>query len=93
MLFPKNPKIPSNNTDVAAERNIGRPPQAGAAAHACTEFAVRKSPHREFRPLRHSPLLFRAFNARLPASELSPPRGEAARRTKGARGELFPPLP
>ena len=51
----KNLEIPTNNTDVAAKRNIGRPRQAGAAAHACTEIAARNAPCRAFRPWRHSP--------------------------------------
>ena len=43
-LSRKNLEIPTNNTDVAAKRNIGRPRQAGAAAHACTEIAARNAP-------------------------------------------------
>ena len=33
----------------------------------------------------------RVLEARLPVSGQRPPRGEAARRTRGERGELFPP--
>ena len=62
----------------------------GRRAHACTEMAVRKAPAGT---CGHGvTLLFSClFEARLSESARHPPRGAAARRNEGARGESFPP--
>ena len=73
----------------AAGPSVGQP-QAGAAAHACTDYEARTA-SAEPSGLCVTRLLPRPFKARHPASARLPPRGEAARRTRGARGELFPP--
>ena len=80
-------EIPSNNTDVArSETSVGQP-QAGAAAHACTEVAARTEPAETSGlcvPFPYPP----AFSKPDFRHPHVPPRGEAAMRTKGARGEL-----
>ena len=40
-VLPEHPEIPSINTPVRRRPDRRRPPQAGAAAHACTERAPR----------------------------------------------------
>ena len=73
-----------------SEAPVGQP-QAGAAAHACTEIAARNAPCRAFRPLRHSALPCRCFKARLPASararRAAKPQGETGGR--GGNYDIF----
>ena len=73
--------------------NIGRPRQAGAAAHACTEVAARNAPCRAFRPLRH----ILPCPAAVSKSDIRHPHVPAARRIRkakqGGRGgnyDIFP---
>ena len=83
-------RLHAHHTDVTAKREHRSAAAGGRRAHACTEIAARKR-LAETSGLCVTRLLPRPFKARLPASARAPPRGAAARRNRGVRGELFPP--
>ena len=70
--------------------DIGRRRQAGAAVHACTDYEARKVPAKSSGS-GGKPSDLPLFQSPPVTSARCPPRGAAARRNKGARGELFPP--
>ena len=92
MLFLSNLEIPSINTDVArSETSVGHRRRVQPHTPALTEQPEQRPPSPSGLGVTPLPCLTRLFGAWLPVSARRPPRGEAARRTKGARGELFPP--
>ncbi len=86
MLFLSNPEILPSTPMLPRSGNIGRPPQAGAAAHACTDLAARNA-HAEPSDLHASPCFLRSsLRSGVPSifdKKLKEPRGRG--------GELFPP--
>ena len=73
-----------------AGTSVGQP-QAGAAAHACTEFAARNATAKPSGSVVTPSALPAFFEDRSRCPHNTRRCGEAARRNRGARGELFPP--